>query len=86
VVGIENPSSPLPCGDPAEPDCTPFSFSESETKTGTWMWGWTVGIGFDYLIMPNVFLRAEYEYVYFAQVAGIKPTISNGRIGVGLKF
>jgi len=38
------------------------------------MFGWTAGAGIDFLIMPNVFLRGEYEYVSFAGVSHIKAT------------
>jgi opacity protein-like surface antigen len=68
------------------PVVTPFSFSLTENKNNAWMAGWTVGAGVDVLLMPNLFARAEYEYVTFAAVAGIKPHINTGRVGVALKF
>ena len=44
------------------------------------------GGGIDYLITPNVFVRAEYEYVNFATVAGIKGGISTARVGAALRY
>ena len=40
----------------------PFSFTESENKNGAWLYGMSVGAGFDVMVLPKVFVRAEYEY------------------------
>jgi opacity protein-like surface antigen len=87
VVGAENP----PAGYPAVPcdplaNCTEFAFTSSESKKNAWMYGWSAGIGMDVLLMPNLFLRGEYEYVAFSEVFGIKAHINSARVGAGLKF
>jgi len=46
----------------------------------------TVGGGLDYLVLPNVFLRGEYEYVSFAGVSGTKASINTARVGAGYRF
>ncbi len=33
-----------------------------------------------------MFLRAEYEFVQFAPIAGTRAYIHTGRVGIGLKF
>ncbi len=38
------------------------------------------------MVMPNVFLREEYEYVAFSPVWGIKSNLNTVRVGGGLKF
>jgi opacity protein-like surface antigen len=65
---------------------TPFSFTGSETKNGAWLTGWAAGGGLEVLMMPNVFLRAEYEYASFAGVSGIKASTSTARVGAGFKY
>jgi outer membrane immunogenic protein len=65
---------------------TPFSFTESETKNGAFLFGWTLGGGLEVMLMPKVFLRAEYEYIAFQQIWGIKSQIQTARAGVGYKF
>jgi outer membrane immunogenic protein len=40
----------------------------------------------DVAVLPNVFLRAEWEYVAFAPVDGIRATLNTGRVGAGLRF
>ncbi len=64
----------------------PFTFSGSESKQGAFIYGWAVGAGVDALVMPNVFLRAEAEYVNFAPISGMHATITSARVGAGLKF
>lgn len=79
VSGIETvPTEP--------PIVTPFSFTESEEKRGAFIFGWSIGGGLDAMVMPNVFLRAEYEFVAFSPLWGIKSNINTVRLGGGFKF
>ncbi|HZN31282.1 MAG TPA: outer membrane beta-barrel protein [Xanthobacteraceae bacterium] len=79
VTGTETiPSDP--------PVVTPFSFTEGETKNGAFLFGWSLGGGLDMMVMPNVFLRAEAEYVAFSPVWEIKANIATVRLGGGIKF
>src|SRR3569623_1125011 len=48
--------------------------------------GFEVGLGVDVALMPNVFLRAEYEYVLFGPIGDIRSGISTARAGVGIRF
>jgi opacity protein-like surface antigen len=64
----------------------PFSFSASETKNGHFIYGWSAGGGVDILVMPNVFVRAEFEYIGFTEAQGIKADIGTARVGAGVRF
>ncbi len=87
IVGEENPPDSGSCAtDTTPPICVPFTYSKSEGKNNAFIFGWVAGVGMDFLITSNVFLRAEYEYVGFTSVSGIKPGISTARVGAGLKF
>jgi opacity protein-like surface antigen len=86
VSGVENFGNPLPCGIPAAANCTPFSFSKTDAKNNAFVYGWTVGGGVDVMVMPHVFLRAEYEYTNFTSLAGIKPALNTARLGAAFKF
>jgi len=68
------------------PICVLFTFAKSEEKRNAWLFGWTVGVGLDYLVLPNVFLRGEYEYVSFAGVSGTKASINTAWLGAGYRF
>jgi opacity protein-like surface antigen len=65
---------------------TPFSFTASEVKNKAWLTGWAAGGGVDVLMLPNVFVRGEFEYVNFAGVSGIKASIGTLRVAAGLKY
>ncbi|MBV9557250.1 MAG: porin family protein [Pseudolabrys sp.] len=49
-------------------------------------YGFATGLGTEVTILPNVFLRAEYEYVQFAPISGTRAYMHTGRVGVGVKF
>jgi outer membrane immunogenic protein len=77
--------------DPATPPATPLTFapfdqSRTDAKTGAIAYGATAGLGLEVALLPNVFLRAEWEYVYFAPIHDIQISINSGHVGVGLKF
>lgn len=48
--------------------------------------GGTAGIGFEVAVLPNMFLRAEYEFVALSPVSGTRLYMHTGRVGIGLKF
>lgn len=60
--------------------------AKSESQKNLLTFGYAFGLGFEYLLMSNVFLRAEYE---FTQLGTGKDTIiqlNTGRVGAGFKF
>jgi opacity protein-like surface antigen len=65
---------------------TPFSFTNSESKDSAFMYGFAVGGGLDVALTPNVYVRAEAEFVQFAPVYDIVVNIMTGRVGAGIKF
>jgi opacity protein-like surface antigen len=48
--------------------------------------GAAAGVGIEATILPNAFLRVEYEYALFSPVSGIKLNLQSARVGIGLKF
>ena len=65
---------------------TPFFFTENETKSNAVIYGWSLSGGLDIMLMPSVFMRAEFEFVNFQPLWNIKSSISTGRLGLGYKF
>jgi opacity protein-like surface antigen len=78
VVVVQNPSSQNPkvFNPPAE----------SSSKTNMFQPGIVAGLGMDWALLPNVFLRAEWEYAAFGELKGIRPTVNTGRVGVAFRF
>jgi opacity protein-like surface antigen len=61
-------------------------FTESERKTDAITAGLTTGLGVDIAILPNMYLRAEYEFNAFAELAGIMPMTHTAKVGLGFRF
>ncbi len=57
-----------------------------ESKNNAIVGGFVAGLGMDVALLPNVFLRGEWEFVAFAPVSGIRANINTGRVGIGVKF
>jgi outer membrane immunogenic protein len=56
------------------------------TRTGDLAYGFATGLGVDFALMQNIFVRAEYEYVQFGEFNDLKTHIHTARIGGGIKF
>ena len=48
--------------------------------------GYLAGLGMDISIMPNVFLRGEWEYIAWGPVNSIKTNLNTGRVGLAVRF
>jgi len=68
------------------PVVTPFSFTQTLTKNDAFLFGWSVGGGVDIMALPNVFLRAEFEYLALSPYWSLGPTMFTARAGLGYKF
>jgi opacity protein-like surface antigen len=73
-----------PAGSPVLPFNT--TDTESNSKNNAITGGVLAGLGVDVAVLPNVFLRAEWEFIAFAPIGGIKTNINTGRVGIGMKF
>jgi len=63
---------------------TPATYGNSQNNVLAY--GATMGLGMDVAVLPNLFVRAELEHIYFAPVDGIQVSLSSARLGVGVKF
>ncbi|MGE3147400.1 MAG: outer membrane protein [Pseudorhodoplanes sp.] len=60
--------------------------AQSEIRNGMFVYGWTAGLGMDWAITPNFFLRAEWEWVNFSNVDDLSVHFNSARIAAGFKF
>ena len=60
--------------------------TKTESQANAIAYGAAAGLGVEVSILPNMFLRAEWEYVQFAPIHDIQVNINSGRVGLGLKF
>lgn len=63
-----------------------LSETRSDRKKETFGYGFAVGGGVDVLLLPNVFLRGEYEYVQFDKFGDTEANIHTVRGALGVKF
>ena len=57
--------------------------SAAEGKSNSLIYGWSAGLGMDWALTNNIFLRGEYEFIQFSQM---KLNLNNARAGIGVKF
>ena len=60
--------------------------TSSEQRDGVIAYGYAAGLGIDIAVMPNVFMRAEWEYIQFAPVQDFNIHLNSVRAGLGFKF
>jgi outer membrane immunogenic protein len=63
-----------------------FGLSSTETKNNAYAVGWTGGLGLEYMLWGNVFVRGEWEYVKFMSIQNTVVTQNSVRGGIGYKF
>lgn len=68
------------------PTYGPSTGTNSDSKNNAFQIGFAGGVGIDVALLPNVFLRGEYEYIVFSEVNGVRSNVSTGRVGVGVRF
>jgi outer membrane immunogenic protein len=59
---------------------------QSQSQGGLIAYGFTAGLGVEVALMQNLFVRAEWEFIEFPNVADFRVSANSARVGVGLKF
>jgi outer membrane immunogenic protein len=80
------PTPPSPPPDFNYPPGVDPTGTKTESQSNAIAYGAAAGLGIDVSILPNMFLRAEWEYVQFAPIHDIQVSINSVRVGLGLKF
>jgi outer membrane immunogenic protein len=65
------------------PSC---SLTDTDNRTNQYIYGYSGGVGLDYAVTQNFFLRGEYEYIQFVNLGGLQLYLNNLRVGGGFKF
>jgi outer membrane immunogenic protein len=79
-------TNPPPASNPPPPAAIGGNWTLADQNDGKWYIGFTAGIGLDYAVTQNIFLRGELSYVQFGSPDSIKLSTTSARIGAGLKF
>jgi len=83
ITDFPNQGGPAPIIFPS-PTFGPVT--ESDERKGAFAFGGAAGLGVDIALLPNLFWRAEWEWVQFAPLKGDHIHISTVRTALGLKF
>lgn len=62
------------------------SITQSQERTNNFVVGWTGGLGMEYMLWNNVFMRGEWEYIKFLSVMNTTVAMNSARFGIGYKF
>jgi outer membrane immunogenic protein len=62
------------------------SLTMSQGRVNDFVVGWTAGLGVEYAVWNNLFVRAEWEYIQFVSVMDINVEMNSARVGIGYKF
>jgi outer membrane immunogenic protein len=62
------------------------SQSAQEHRPNNFVPGWVAGLGMEYMLWGNVFMRGEWEYIRFLKTKDITFSANNVRLGLGYKF
>jgi outer membrane immunogenic protein len=73
-------------GQPVTVSLPQFTLDQTYTKTDAFAYGWTAGLGLEYMVWDNWFLRGEWEYIKFVQVQNTAVTENSVHAGIGYKF
>jgi outer membrane immunogenic protein len=63
-----------------------FSLSSTDARSNNFVVGWTAGLGLEYMLWGNIFIRGEWEYVQFMSIKDTAVTQNSVRAAVGYKF
>jgi outer membrane immunogenic protein len=83
VFGTQTGPNPNP---PPANQVVPFSFTQSQTKSGAYLYGFSGGMGLEFALTQTVFVRADYEYIYWDRYWLITSGMHNFRGGLGVRF
>jgi opacity protein-like surface antigen len=62
------------------------TYTQGDQSRGKYIFGFSAGLGIDYALTWNIFLRGEVEYLQLGSPNDIKLNTTSVRAGMGLKF
>ena len=63
-----------------------FQLTSNIGKSDAFVAGWTAGLGFEYMLWGNIFLRGEWEYIKFMAIQNTAVSENSVHAGLGYKF
>jgi opacity protein-like surface antigen len=63
-----------------------FALTSTIGKSNAFVAGWTAGLGLEYMLWNNIFLRGEWEYIQFMSIQDTAVSENSVHAGLGYKF
>jgi opacity protein-like surface antigen len=63
-----------------------FALTATDGRSNNFVVGWTGGLGMEYMLWGNVFLRGEWEYIRFISIKDTSVTQNSVHAAIGYKF
>jgi opacity protein-like surface antigen len=63
-----------------------ISTTVTQGRTNNFVAGWTAGLGMEYMLWGNLFVRGEWEYIRFMSIENTVVTMNSVHAGIGYKF
>jgi outer membrane immunogenic protein len=79
-------TNPPPNSNPPPPARIGGNWTLSDQVNGKWYFGYVAGLGLDYALTQNLFVRGEYQLIQFGAPNNIRLSAQSVRIGAGVKF
>lgn len=86
VFGTKTLTPPSSIGGPPVTGALYLPRSPQSESKSLLAYGFTAGLGVDVGVLPNMFLRAEWEFVQFPNISDFRVSANSVHVGVGLKF
>ena len=86
IIGFDAGGNPITTIVPRNIVISDTTDAKTESQKNLLTFGFTAGLGFEYMLMQNIFLRAEYEYAQLPLAKDTVIQLNTGRIGLGAKF
>jgi opacity protein-like surface antigen len=92
LTAVETITTTLPDGTVIQTPLAPVTSTlllpppQTVSQPGVFAFGYTAGLGIDVGLLPNVFLRGEWEWIQFPSVKDINIQINSLRAAIGFKF
>ena len=88
-TAVDYPDSEEPPLVPLYTTADPLTYgpvSNAMSQSGQFDFGFATGLGIDFAVTEHLFVRGEFEYIFFAPVNGTQVSLSTARVGAGFKF
>jgi outer membrane immunogenic protein len=63
-----------------------FALTTTDGRSNNFVAGWTAGLGMEYMLWGDVFLRGEWEYIQFMSIKNTSVTQNTVHAGIGYRF